>query len=82
MIAVEFTDWGGPRTLPGNQVCVRTGLLLQVTTIEHNHEDHAYVLTTCMLHDTQHRAKAGETIIVRVKLEKIIVKGVSLPFEP
>lgn len=82
MIAVEFTDWNGPRTQPNNQVCVRTGLLLQVLQIEHNHEDHAYVLTNAMEHDSQHRGKAGETIIVRVKMEKIVVKGVSIPFTP
>lgn len=82
MIAVEFTDWNGPRTQPSNQVCHRTGLLLQITHVEHSHEDHAYVLTKAMEHDSQHRAKPGETIIVRVKMEKITVKGVSLPFEP
>lgn len=89
MIAVEWADFDAIRPIGQPDLVIRTGVLLHVMRgrLDGSDEDVAYVATKRMQHDTfvqGHKRPQGDypTIIKKVKVERLIVKGVHIPFEP
>lgn len=87
MIAVEWNDWDGPRDADGQQF-KRIGALLSVGLARMGGHSEpvnvAYVITRAQTWDAGYIYNPNNRplkVIVTVALNRIIVKGVHLPFE-
>lgn len=83
MIAVEWDDFNAPRG-PANVMLRRSGKLLQVGLArmdgELNPINVAFVITKCIDSDKRYgTVKVGDTIILPLLLNKIVIKGVEVP---